>query len=273
MNYREPSDNNINHPHFNEWPNHGGNHDDWPHYRNFHIRNDSEYACVGDFKHECCNDDYPEDCVCVTSADAERWNSLSSVSALTAIDLSALSALSGINSDSLSAVISAYETNDEIWSSAAYIPNIYDNINNLISAINDKVNITEFENYKNKGINVDSKYFAGNGTENSVLRLSTDVRNAIAYVLNTTSAGYPLVNAETTENLKTDINTLNTSAISLLAKIDTLWELFELGGGDVKPPEAGDFQQTDETSLRKIIELSKNNKKVFYYTTGQKIEP
>lgn len=254
-------------PSYEEWPN-TYRHDDWPRGRG-HMWNDTESSCVGRFDHECCNDDYPEDCVCVTSADAMRWNNYSAFNYLSGFNTSSFSALSAIDVDALSAVMSAVGENSDIWTSAIYVPNIYDNLDLIFSALNDKANRSEI----GKGIYVHSDYFAGNGTENSVLRLSTEVRTLLA-MIETSLSGYgPLITSDNMTTLKKDINTLRDSDVNLSASLETAWEMIRLlANGSPTPtptPGSSNFKEIPAgTSIEDAIITSKANPDVFYYSAA-----
>lgn len=261
MKHQKPENiNNPGHiPHYEEWPN-NHYHADWPHSR--HGRwNDSEQACVGDFTHECCNDDYPEDCVCVTSADATRWNALSALTPLIDVDFSDLSAVSALDVDAISAALNVISENADIWSSAYNIPNLYDNLDLVFSALNDKANRSEL----NKGIYVHSEYFDGNGTENSVLRLSKLAQNAIETV-NEATNGFktPLANVDTCGDLKNDINKINTNNVGMSASLDEAWEQIKLLAKAIHGFSEY-FVEATTPNFENTIKESKANPDYFYY--------
>ena len=143
---RPDSPDNI--PHYPDWP--YAPHADWPH--GYSRRwNDTEPAHVVPYPVDCC---YPgeSDCICVTSADMTLWNSYSGLSGLTAFDPETLSAIyeKVEDMDDYSAVRDTYYTvsaNSAIWNSAAYVPNIYENLSALYDNINAKANFSAIYAY------------------------------------------------------------------------------------------------------------------------------
>lgn len=143
---RPDSPDNI--PHYPDWP--YAPHADWPH--GYSRRwNDTEPAHVVPYPVDCC---YPgeSDCICVTSADMTLWNSYSGLSGLTAFDPETLSAIyeKVEDMDDYSAVRDTYYTvsaNSAIWNSAAYVPNIYENLSALYDNINAKANFSAISAY------------------------------------------------------------------------------------------------------------------------------
>lgn len=143
---RPDSPDNI--PHYPDWP--YAPHADWPH--GYSRRwNDTEPAHVVPYPVDCC---YPgeSDCICVTSADMTLWNSYSGLSGLTAFDPETLSAIyeKVEDMDDYSAVRDTYYTvsaNSAIWNSAAYVPNIYENLSALYDNINLKADYSAISAY------------------------------------------------------------------------------------------------------------------------------
>ena len=267
MSNRNPHDmNDPSHvPHYPDWPN-GHFHPDWPHNMR-HRWNDSEPANLVPFDHDCCHHDEREDCVCVTSADAELWNSLSSLSALSAIEPSAISALSAFNPEEFSALSGLVYEYSEIWTSAQYVPNIYENLNLLFSAMNNKVDINEIyytdETGKRKpkfldGIYAESEYFWGDGTEDHVLKPSKQLKAWLERLRDaiTNSRGEVdgiLATGEQIVDLKNDIN--------------TLYQMILQGGGGGIPVTGDIFTAhfVEATSYEDAMSESTQNPDVFYY--------
>lgn len=192
-------------PHFPDWPN--VPYADWPRTR-FHRWNDSEPANVQPWWQDCC-EPYENPCVCVTSADVDLWNSYSGLSGLTAFDPSVLSAAFSALDDmyDYSAVREGYYTmsaNSGIWNSAAYIPNIYENLSALCDYANEKADLSAVSAYyDDKGklkIWTDSLkaqaefgYYGpfegtidGDGSYDRPLRVSTAVAKGMATVMEAT---------------------------------------------------------------------------------------
>ena len=127
-------------PHYPEWP--YAPHADWPH-GSWGRPNDTERAHQVPHPVDC-EHHYEDQCMCVTSADMDLWNSYSGLSGLTAFDPSAISAIFDKVSDMDDYddiregyyVTSAYSG---IWNSAAYIPNIYENLSALYENQTDKL--------------------------------------------------------------------------------------------------------------------------------------
>ena len=163
-------------------------HPDWPHYRYWHHWNDSEPAALVPWNMPCCPPSADE-CVCVTYQDIDMWNTISAVSAFAQLDIGALSGLTALSG--LSEMVSAaliVGDNYEMWSSAQYVPNIYEQL----SAISAKVDQKEYCSAASahlSAVYADPNYFAGSGTRNNVLRLSPNARIAIDKVLDVTYAG------------------------------------------------------------------------------------
>lgn len=157
-----PSTDPNNIPHYPDWP--YAPHADWPHggSRRF---NDSERAVVVPYPVDCCHPDDSE-CLCVTPSDMELWNSYSGLSGLTAFDASALSSMYDKIQymDDYSAVEDGYylmSANSAIWNSAAYVPNIYENLSALYDSINDKADYSAISSYCDIGKHSDGSYGDG----------------------------------------------------------------------------------------------------------------
>lgn len=162
-------------------------HADWPH--NIHPRwNDSEPAIVQPWWNDCCNHEV-DDCICVTSADYERWNTL--------VDLSALSAF---NPEDISAALSAYEkldnysaledaagcvsANSGIWNSAGYVPDIYETLSAMNDILAQKYDVSAWS-----GIYTNEAEIQGTGTRERPLHLSPAVRTTLSAVNNSIEKG------------------------------------------------------------------------------------
>ena len=138
MYYRHYGPDNV--PHFPDWPNMP--HADWPRW-GWRRWNDSEPAHEVPWDYDCCNHG-ESDCICVTSADADLWNSYSSLSGLLAFNPDDLSAALA-NADTIEDLSGFVSANSGIWLSAGYVPNIYENISALYDALNDKVDYSAME--------------------------------------------------------------------------------------------------------------------------------
>lgn len=252
-----------------DWPG-PGYHPDWPHYRHSYYWNDSEYAHNIPFDEDCCPD-YPDDCVCVTSGDVNKWNSYSALYDLSAV--SALSAVSGLKVDAINGVISTVEDNIDIWSSAAYVPTLSANIDLLFSAINDKLDITAYKELTQKGIYVDPNYFNGNGSDYSVLTLSPSAKGAIESVLLATeTCTKPLATVENLAPLKDDINVLHTNAISTDSELERIWDQIDaLKNNTPSPtPTSTNFKSSDAKTYQELIQESTDDPNYFYYIDSTK---
>lgn len=225
-------------PHHNpygpDWPD-ANYHPDWPHHKHMHHWNDTEPAAVVPWHDECCPE--PSDpCVCVTNSDVDLWNTISAVSAFSTIDidgLSGLSALSGLSE--MLPVVSAVNENMDIWMSAQYVPNIYEDISALSAKIDTKAPLSG--EYLQR-VYSDPYFFEGAGTMKSVLKPSFDLLNTVAFVISgTENFKYELVNKKeceqvfkligehTNELVKQDweIKTLNAEVDKIREKTDTNW--------------------------------------------------
>ena len=117
------------------------------------------------------------------------WNTISAVSAFAELDIGALSgltALSGLSQMASAALIVG--DNYEMWSSAQYVPNIYDQLSAISAKVDQKEYISATSSYLSS-VYSDPNYFTGSGTRDSVLRLSPEARIAIEKVLDVTYAG------------------------------------------------------------------------------------
>jgi hypothetical protein len=218
---RPDSPDNI--PHYPDWP--YAPHADWPH--GYSRRwNDTEPAHVVPYPVDCC---YPgeSDCICVTSANMTLWNSYSGLSGLTAFDPETLSAIyeKVEDMDDYSAVRDTYYTvsaNSAIWNSAAYVPNIYENLSALYDGINSKADYSAISAYcDDKGelkIWTDSlvDYYNGNrvphdmtivgdGTLDRPLRVGKDIVIGAMAVNEVINSGGKLITFDDLSAVKQDI--------------------------------------------------------------------
>lgn len=253
-------------PHYPEWP--YAPHADWPHGYG-HRWNDSEPAHTVPYPYDCCNPDDSE-CICVTSADMALWNSYSGLSGLTAFDAESLSAIYDkvLDMDDYSAVRDCYYTvsaNSAIWNSAAYIPNLYENISALYNDINEKADYSAISSYCDIGIHEDGTkgdgsiriwsdslkdYYYGNrvphdmtivgdGSLDRPLRVGKDIVMAAMSVIEATSAS-SLANQEDISKLAGSISKNmydirdNASDIKEIFKILTTIEDSIAEGGGAK---------------------------------------
>ena len=241
-------------------------HADWPH--NIHPRwNDSEPAIVQPWWNDCCNHE-EDDCICVTSADYERWNTL--------VDLSGLSAF---NPEDLSAALSAYErldnysaledaagcvsANSGIWNSAVYVPNIYENLSAICSALSGKYDKSEWS-----GIYVYENEIQGTGTVERPLHLSPAIRDIIWTVSGSLESGYKigLLNADDYDRLKTDINALNNKNVAQDMALSGIYDMLRKLAVDLTAAE----QKVDDYTRLWVCEpdpskRSPGDPKTFYY--------
>lgn len=190
MYYRHYGPDNV--PHFPDWPNMP--HADWPRW-GWRRWNDSEPAHEVPWDYDCCNHG-ESDCICVTSADADLWNSYSSLSGLLAFNPDDLSAALA-NADTIEDLSGFVSANSGIWLSAGYVPNIYENISALYDALNDKVDYSAMESAMSSyHVWTDSEVMAydagrygdfsgtliGIGTYERPLRVSKYIAKAVAAV-------------------------------------------------------------------------------------------
>lgn len=262
MNYNDPG----GIPHFEEWPNQNY-HADWPHSRG-HMYNDSEHANVIPFvpEHDCCNHDYPEDCICISSADATRWNNLSALMPLIEVNFSAISGLSGLDPEEISAVLSAYEENADIWSSASDIPLIYENLERIVNALNQKADISAVGPYLTS-VTLDPAFFKGNGTPDAALTLNQDVKKLLAAVDVATSAGkIPLATVEEHDAIKDDVNKLNTNDVEISASVSEAWEQIKLLKAGIS---GAGMNLVEDDEIITNPDKTKQHPEIFYYTTSE----
>ena len=262
-------------PHFPDWPN--VPYADWPRTR-FHRWNDSECANVVPWNYDCCTPG-PGDCVCVTSGDVDRWNSYSGLSGLTAFDpadiSAALSAYDDINDklDNMSgyddieygyAILSA---NSGIWNSAAYVPNIYENLSALNSGKLDasamKVWTDSLKATKEFGYYGDFEgTIDGDGSYDRPLRVSKDVATTMAIVMSATNNfNIPLANSDDIDKILKNYWDLS----GIWVKTDSLahqnQDLIEWIINNMKAYSAANMWYHEKVTL----EESKQNPDNFYY--------
>lgn len=218
MYYRHYGPDNV--PHFPDWPNMP--HADWPRW-GWRRWNDSEPAHEVPWDYDCCNHG-ESDCICVTSADADLWNSYSSLSGLLAFNLDDLSAALA-NADTIEDLSGFVSANSGIWLSAGYVPNIYENISALYDGLNDKVDYSAMESAMSSyHVWTDSEVMAydagrygdfsgtliGIGTYERPLRVSKYIARAVAAVEEATNNyTIPLASADSVDKLQGQITQLN----------------------------------------------------------------
>lgn len=216
--YRHYGPDNV--PHFPDWPNMP--HADWPRW-GWRRWNDSEPAHEVPWDYDCCNHG-ESDCICVTSADADLWNSYSSLSGLLAFNPDDLSAALA-NADTIEDLSGFVSANSGIWLSAGYVPNIYENISALYDALNDKVDYSAMESAMSSyHVWTDSEVMAydagrygdfsgtlvGIGTYERPLRVSKYIAKAVAAVEEATNNyTIPLASADSVDKLQGQITQLN----------------------------------------------------------------
>lgn len=218
MYYRHYGPDNV--PHFPDWPNMP--HADWPRW-GWRRWNDSEPAHEVPWDYDCCNHG-ESDCICVTSADADLWNSYSSLSGLLVFNPDDLSAALA-NADTIEDLSGFVSANSGIWLSAGYVPNIYENISALYDALNDKVDYSAMESAMSSyHVWTDSEVMAydagrygdfsgtliGIGTYERPLRVSKYIARAVAAVEEATNNyTIPLASADSVDKLQGQITQLN----------------------------------------------------------------
>lgn len=275
-------------PHYPEWP--YAPHADWPH--GYSRRwNDTEPAHVVPYPVDCC---YPgeSDCLCVTSADMALWNSYSGLSGLTAFDPEALSAIyeKVQDMDDYSAIRDCYYTvsaNSAIWNSAAYIPNIYDNLSALYDGMNEKADYSAISAYCDIGIHDDGTvgkgdlkiwsdslkdyYYGdrvphdmtivGDGTLDRPLRVGKDIVMGAMAANSTISAG-GLVSQDDLDKVKKSVEENMVRIRSNKGAIAQCIEDIKLLANNLAGLPITEFvKATPET----IIALSESNPEKFYY--------
>lgn len=158
----------------------------WPQWpAGWHGWNDTEPASVGPWG--CCPPPHPDDCVCVTQQDIDNWNNISAVSALSGIDLSSLSSISGMNLP-YSATLwnSCYNTvneNSAMWNEISGLPELSGYVSAFSAWTVDKIDELSARPTK---VYVDYDYYPysleGNGSKESPIGLSSDVRSLLWYL-------------------------------------------------------------------------------------------
>ena len=251
-------------PHYPEWPDIP--HADWPH--GFNRRwNDTERACVTPYDADCCHHG-DSDCLCVTSADMDLWNSYSGLSGLTAFDAESLSAIYEKVSemDEYSAVLDGYydmSANSAIWNSAAYVPNIYENLSAVYDSLADKADYSAISAYCDIGKHPDGTegdgslkvwtdslvdyYYGdrtphdmtivGDGSLNRPLRVGKDIVNAAMAVMMATSASR-LANQDDLSAVRNDINANSRNIAANSSDIRRIYEMIRIieNGGSTELP-------------------------------------
>lgn len=283
---RPDSPDNI--PHYLEWP--YAPYADWPH--GYSRRwNDTEPAHVVPYPMDCC---YPgeSDCLCVTSADMALWNSYSGLSGLTAFDAETLSAIyeKVQDMDDYSAIRDCYYTvsaNSAIWNSAAYIPNIYENLSALYDGMNEKADYSAISAYCDIGEHEDGTHgkgdlkiwtdslkdyyygdrvphdmtIVGDGTLNRPLRVGRDIVMGAMAAHDVISAG-GIVSQDDLMEVKKSVSANHVDIRSNKSEIDECIVAIELLANNVAGIPRTEFvKATPET----IIALSQDDPTRFYY--------
>ena len=264
MYYRHYGPDNV--PHFPDWPNMP--HADWPRW-GWRRWNDSEPAHEVPWDYDCCNHG-ESDCICVTSADADLWNSYSSLSGLLAFNPDDLSAALA-NADTIEDLSGFVSANSGIWLSAGYVPNIYENISALYDALNDKVDFSAMESAMSSyHVWTDSEVMAhdagrygdfsgtlvGIGTYERPLRVSKYISQAVAAVEEATN-GFtsPLASGVSIDGLQEQISKVNSELDNAKTEIkinhDDIQFLANLSGAfkDELHPEMDNKKVSLEESL------------------------
>ena len=241
-------------PHYPEWP--YAPHADWPH-GSMHRWNDSEPAHVVPYPVDCCHPDDSE-CLCVTSADMALWNSYSGLSGLTAFDPSAISAIFDRiqEMDDYEEIAEGYyalSANSAIWDSAAYIPNIYDNISALYDELGNKADYSAISAYCDIGEHPDGTsgdgaikiwsdslkdyYYGdrsphdmtivGDGTLDRPLRVGKDIVMG-AMAANEANAEGGIASQKDLTGIKSDIKVIAGRNNSISAEVNKLIEVVDL---------------------------------------------
>ena len=239
-------------------------HADWPH--NIHPRwNDSEPAIVQPWWNDCCNHE-EDDCICVTSADYERWTTL--------VDLSALSAF---NPEDLSAALSAYEkldnysaledaagcvsANSGIWNSAGYVPDIYETLSAMNDILAQKYDISAWS-----GIYTNNAEIQGTGTVERPLHLSPAIRDILYTVSGSLESGYKigLVNAQDYVNIRNQLDNLGSKNTIQDMALSAIYDMLKILAGDLTAAE----QKVDDYTRLWVcepVESQRTDPKSFYY--------
>ena len=262
-------------PHYPDWPNMP--YADWPRSR-FHRWNDSEPANVQPWWNDCC-DDTQNPCVCVTSADVDRWNTYSSLSGLVDFDASGISAglasaLSALdNMQDYDQIRDCYYTvsaNSAVWNSAGYVPNIYDNLSAIYDSLNTKLSGVWTDSRKmahEAGIYGDyNGTIVGDGSYERPLRVGPEIAKAAATVeIATKGFQTGLVNQEQVSAVQRDINTLADNVDYVAGEASGNRVLIEW----ILNHLSGEYHWADlSAGWRKgpvSKETSKANPEVFYY--------
>lgn len=224
-------------------------HPEWP--AGYWGWNDTEPASVGPWG--CCPPHPIDDCICVTSADIDRWNSMSALSALSGIDLNVLSGISGMNLP-YSATLwnSCYETvysNSATWESAQYIPEM----SAWTSAAFDTLtkDIWELSSHRNEvwTDKTDAPYYIeGTGAEETPLALSHYVVDLLKYIDTGVSA------VPTKEDVKNGLPTApKVDWIATRKEYNTLQKSYEQLLGECRTQQASIKELWDTIKL--IIQL------------------
>ena len=254
-------------------------HADWPH--NIHPRwNDSEPAIVQPWWNDCCNHE-EDDCICVTSADYTRWNTL--------LDLSGLSAF---NPEDLSAALSAYEmlgnysaledaagcvsANSGLWNSAGYVPGIYSSLSGLQEELDKKMYTSSWS-----GIYTYEKEIQGTGSLERPLHLSNEVRELLYHIQNSLNGGCAsggLANSVDFAGLIEDIGNLGAKNVAQDMALSAIYDMLKGMGKTFKNMTVEFSGMRDDISgmHQEIVDYSKfftcepdENKriddKIFYY--------
>ena len=272
MYYRHYGPDNV--PHFPDWPNMP--HADWPRW-GWRRWNDSEPAHEVPWDYDCCNHG-ESDCICVTSADADLWNSYSSLSGLLAFNPDDLSAALA-NADTIEDLSGFVSANSGIWLSAGYVPNIYENISALYDGLNDKADASAVSAaLSSYHVWTDSEKLAheagyygdfsgtiiGIGTYERPLRVSKYVSEAVELICEACKdKNDPLANMSDINKLQKDVSAVNDSLNNLGAGVSENRELIEMlinrihGGGSENLPWW--------INKRVSLEESKDAQNTFYY--------
>ena len=264
-------------PHYPDWPNQP--HADWPHWRGYQW-NDTEPAMEVPWDVNCCRPD-DSDCICVTSGDAERWNSYSALSGLTAFDpdmiASAVSAYKDLpDLEHYEDLLFDVSANSGIWNSAGYVPNIYENLSAMCNAINEKVDLSAVSSFH---VWTDSQKFAweqgipgdysgtlyGDGTFDRPLRVHKNIAIASMLVAEATdNYQLPLVKTEDVDNIVSSVNVLNTKIETNATNIQRNTELIEMLLNGYTPTGTDLAWKHQEVTL----EESKRTPRIMYYWTS-----
>jgi hypothetical protein len=262
-------------PHFPDWPN--VPYADWPRTR-FHRWNDSEPANVQPWWQDCC-EPFDDPCICVTSADAELWNSYSSLSGLTGFEpetiSAAVSSYSAISAqleqfsgwDDLKYGYDVLSANSGMWNSAGYVPGILSAISALDAKKLDASGVHVWTDSEKLAHDAGaygnfSGTIVGVGTYERPLRLSPYAIKAISIVDQATD-GYKtgLVNTDTASAMIRDIDTLNDNMADLAGSVSGNRKLIEWILNHM-----GEMGMSAMWENKKVtLEESEANPAIFYY--------